>query len=263
MPTSKLPYPKQLERAQAEGRGTGVGPDYKPWFRVQEVSSRGRSHRIQGIKTKRIHHLLSDGERNVFLLLDLSPQVQDIREQYPCLEIKDAQAIAFRLGCEYPSWQGSPVVMTTDFLVTEIDGINSIHKAISVKRSEELADRRVLEKLEIERRFWADKRIPLFISSEKQFTVTLVKNLNLLHSNYELEGFSPEYSDALYALIIRSMQNGQIALSKVTTQFDNENGLAKGTALALAWHLVARRRLIADWRSPLDASLQIRQLFKL
>ena len=51
----------RVQRFLAEGRGTGDGPHYRPWLQVQDVSSMGRSHRPFGIKTQRVHHLLSDG----------------------------------------------------------------------------------------------------------------------------------------------------------------------------------------------------------
>jgi hypothetical protein len=69
-----------------EGRGAGKGKDYKPWLTV----SVGRSHRIFGHKSKRTHHLLSDLELAVFLLLEWHPDTEDIREQFP-LRLKDSR----------------------------------------------------------------------------------------------------------------------------------------------------------------------------
>jgi hypothetical protein len=45
-----------------EGRGQGVGADYKPWLTVRDVPSEVRSHRIFGHVTHCTHHLLSDLE---------------------------------------------------------------------------------------------------------------------------------------------------------------------------------------------------------
>ncbi len=52
-----------------EGRGNGHGPKYKPWLTARDVASKGRSHRIFGHKSRRIHHLFSDLELAVFLVL--------------------------------------------------------------------------------------------------------------------------------------------------------------------------------------------------
>lgn len=48
---SKRKRSSQIEKWIKEGRGSGIGSDYKPWIRIQEVSSLGRSHRLKGIKT--------------------------------------------------------------------------------------------------------------------------------------------------------------------------------------------------------------------
>lgn len=71
------------ERWIKEGRGQGVGNNYKPWFSVRDVASEGRSHRVYGHLTNRTHHLLSDLELATFLLLQWRPTTTDIREQFP------------------------------------------------------------------------------------------------------------------------------------------------------------------------------------
>jgi hypothetical protein len=53
---------EKIERFEKEGRGRGRGADYLPWLTIRDVPSRGRSHRLQGIKTGRVHHLHSDIE---------------------------------------------------------------------------------------------------------------------------------------------------------------------------------------------------------
>lgn len=76
-----------IDKIIKEGRGDGKGENYKPWIKIQDVPSLGRSSRISGIKTGRQHELLSDMERNYFLFLEYSDKVQDIREQFPLLPI--------------------------------------------------------------------------------------------------------------------------------------------------------------------------------
>lgn len=80
-----------------EGRGSGSHRDYKPWITVRDVPSQGRSHRIFSLKTQRIHHLLSDLEAAVFVLLDWNQDVLDIREQFP-LERETTLDIAKDIG---------------------------------------------------------------------------------------------------------------------------------------------------------------------
>ena len=52
----------QIDRRLKDGRGQGQGADYKPFIYTRDVSSQGRSHRLPGSKTRRLHHLLSDLE---------------------------------------------------------------------------------------------------------------------------------------------------------------------------------------------------------
>ena len=77
---SKRTRTSKIEKLIKEGRGSGVGADYKPWLNIQDVSSLGRSTRLKGIKTNRQHEFLSALERNYFYLTEYSDFVVDIRE---------------------------------------------------------------------------------------------------------------------------------------------------------------------------------------
>ena len=50
---------EQISKRIKSGRGQGMGKDYQPWLTIQDVPSRGVSHRIYSHKTQRVHHLLS------------------------------------------------------------------------------------------------------------------------------------------------------------------------------------------------------------
>ena len=74
---------QQIQKRIKEGRSLGEGQNYKPWIQTWDVSSLGRSHRIFGNRSRRLHHLLSDLELAIFLTLDWQHSVSDIREQFP------------------------------------------------------------------------------------------------------------------------------------------------------------------------------------
>lgn len=78
--------------------GVGVGTEYKPWLRIQDVASRGIRSQIWGRKTNRVHHLLSSIESQFFYLAEFSDSVTDIREQFPLLPITLSNKIAVTLG---------------------------------------------------------------------------------------------------------------------------------------------------------------------
>ena len=73
--------------------GSGRGADYSPWITVRDLGSRGRSHRVYGHTTQRTHHLLSDIELAVFLIVEWQESTADIREQFP-LRFEETKALA-------------------------------------------------------------------------------------------------------------------------------------------------------------------------
>lgn len=64
---SKRKRTSEIEQWIKQGRGTGIGVDYKPWLKIQDVSSKGRSTRLKGIKTNRQHEFLSEFRTQLFL----------------------------------------------------------------------------------------------------------------------------------------------------------------------------------------------------
>ncbi len=135
-----------------QGRGSGTGKDYQPWLTVRDLPSAGKSHRVWGFQTQRTHHLLSDLELAAFFLFDWNPVVTDIREQYP-LRLDDTIEIATQAGIRHPEMRGQVQVMSTDFLV-DTNKQNLPRMAIQVKTSSDLSNPRIIEKLELERRYW-------------------------------------------------------------------------------------------------------------
>ena len=83
-----------VARFVACGRGQGTGVSYLPWLLVRDVPSKGLSTRIEGWKTGRIHHFLSELELMYYYVLEWSKIVLDIREQYPLLPLEETISIA-------------------------------------------------------------------------------------------------------------------------------------------------------------------------
>ena len=125
---------KVKDRRKKEGRGLGTGKDYKPELRIQDVSSIGLATRVLGWKTGRIHHFMSKLELRFFYSLEWPCWVVDIREQFP-LDPEETLAIANELGIRQPRDPKTreTVVMTTDFVVNERNGIQEDIRAYTVK----------------------------------------------------------------------------------------------------------------------------------
>jgi hypothetical protein len=143
----------KIARFQKEGRGLGQRADYLPWLTIRDVPSRGRSHRLRGTTTGRVHHLLSNIECGLFYLLDWNDAVVDIREQFP-LDRSTTRRLAEEMGVAHPVDVESrtPLVMTTDFVIDAVSGGQQIIVARAVKPAVDLDHPRTVEKLEIERR---------------------------------------------------------------------------------------------------------------
>jgi len=91
-----------IDRYIAQGYGQGEGVTYKPWLRVQDVPSNGRSRKVLGIKTGRQHHLLSDLEFGYLLVLEFSEQVIDIREAFPIFRQNTPERSAYSSAFNIP-----------------------------------------------------------------------------------------------------------------------------------------------------------------
>lgn len=179
-----------IDRWLKKGLGQGKGKSYQPFFHVRDVPSTGRSSMVLGMKTGRIHHYLSDLEYSCHLLAEFSPKVTDIREQYALLQLKKTQRIATILGIRHPIYPGTktPVVMTSDLVLTAGKGKNAKHSVICVKHSSALNPKnpkshRAVEKLLIEKTYWDLKGVSWKLATEQNIPMTRVRNLDLLRTS--------------------------------------------------------------------------------
>lgn len=245
-----------IARRIAKGRGQNEGADYKPWLTVREVASRGKSSRILGWKTRRVHTVLSGLEEHYFYVLEWSAFVVDVREQFPLLPLRDTLAIAESLGVRHPEHQGRPIVMTLDFLVTERRSERN-HRfcARSTKRETDLADLRVREKLTIERLYCEAHGMDWGYVTEKNIPWTLAENVAYLHPRFDLSLRFPQLDAATISAVSRALADlvfsSLAPLNRHTQECDDLLGLAPGTALTIARHLLATRRWEVDMNQPL------------
>ncbi|MBU3175384.1 TnsA endonuclease N-terminal domain-containing protein [Clostridium estertheticum] len=157
--------------------------EYVPFLNVRSVPTKGKANRIMGYKTGREHHFLTKLEYAAFYHFDWSDDVLDIKEQYPLLPIDLLQNIAVEAGIEYPSLDDEPIIMTTDFLVTTKCNGKIVHSARTVTPSINLSNKRIIEKFEIERRFFNSKGIDWAIITEKELSSVFTNNMDIFHSN--------------------------------------------------------------------------------
>jgi hypothetical protein len=237
-----------------QGRGRGTHADYRPWLTVRDVPSRGRVHRIRGMTTGRVHHFLSDLENNLFLCLDWQSEVTDIREQFP-LDRDATLRIALELGIRHPATRdGTPNVLTSDFLVVLGEGDARRLAARAVKPASELARPRVREKLELERRYWAARDVDWAIVTECELDRVLISNIEALRPYFDLTGHVEPWAGCFAALASRLLECCEalpvFTLGEACRRLGTATGVPPSTVFNVARHLVCRRVLDTDMRAP-------------
>lgn len=239
----------QIDRRVKEGRGQGHGSDYKPFIYTRDVSSLGRSHRIYGNKCRRLHHLLSDLELAVLLTLDWSPHVTDIREQFP-LCVEDTVRLAQEHGLPHAKFQGASQVLTSDFLVDFDDPARPVI-AIQAKYGADLAKPDVIERLELERRYWAEKDIPWYIVTEMDFAKAAFNNIQWLYpAQAETEVATDDLKRYLALFSKEFLLSPDKQITAVAQSLDVAYELEPGQALYWLRQLLARRYFTFDITAP-------------
>lgn len=246
-----------MMRREKTGRGKGRGVMYQPMLNIHDAASFGRSHRVWLPKTGRIHHSFSDLETRFLYVLHWSERVVDIREQYP-LELSETLTIAEVTGIKHPMVPRTQesTVMTTDFVITVQTGMQTQEYARSIKYSADLARRRVIEKLEIERLYWERRKIDWGISTEHDIPKMLAENIAFVMNYYDLtqRGISQATLLKVAPVLTEAVLKHRDTLYQIATHIDAMLNLLAGTALAIVYHLIATRQWQVDLTHPLDTN---------
>lgn len=260
---------KTIENYIKEGRGEGIEKTYKPWILIQDVASLGRSTRLKGIKTNRQHEFLSDLERNYFYILEYSDIVVDIREQFPLLPLEETVLIAKELGIKHPTDPKTNefIVMTTDFLITTSKNGELIDVARTIKSKDDLTNKRILEKFEIEKTYWQKQGIDWGIVTDEEINKDLVQNISNIHSYYDIEEIDSFKNLEKYEIedlvmeYIRRLMGKNINIREISNKFDDDLFLQRGTGISLFKHLLMRKVIQIDLYTPMDINKNIKVNF--
>lgn len=260
-----------IQRNQKKGFGEGIGAEYQPWIRTRDISSRGVKHKILGHTVHRVHHLLSTFERDCFVVFDWNDGVVDIREQFPLHPITETIEIAESLGYRHPArrvkrkqgWVEEYQVRTVDFRLTlqGVDGFSDV--LVTFKQSQELANVRTLDKLQIERT-WAERRgLPFRIMTERELPQTLVANLTKLRPYRDVRDFDVPIAEAegVLAYLYQSiLSSPNVPLDRICEAAAGRLRVSQGALVTMVFHAIAAKRWRVDLSHPIDPAYPLREL---
>lgn len=144
--------------------------------------------------------------------------------------------------------------MTTDYLATCRKGLTEHQVAISFKQLKELADPRTLELAEIERVYHQRRGTLWGVVTDQDIPRTVVANLDLLSDFYaveDLQPLTPQDVETIHAALLPYIASHNTPLNIAALKVDRLLGHEEGTSLAVAWHLIASRRILVDLEQPL------------
>ncbi|MFB1074937.1 TnsA endonuclease N-terminal domain-containing protein [Vibrio diabolicus] len=250
----KLEKLADFKRALKQSYGLGEGASYTPWIRVQDVKSHGHSGKIEGLKSGRSHHTLSEQESCFFYLAEFSDSVIDIREQFPLLPLSLSLKIAQSLGIEHPKHPVTkdPVIMTTDFLLTCSGGQRVWYEAVCVKPREKLSDKRTAEKLDIERVWWELLGVPFHIFYLSELNQIKSKNIQWITDAKRKK--YPSTPNEFRDVAKRLLTIGTMQLNEICETFSHEIGISQDDALILLKSLLADKEVTVDLSRPIVLS---------
>lgn len=249
----------KIEKWTKEGRGKYGREGYKGWLTIKDVASLGRSHRMLGTNLDRPFDLLSDLERNYYLILEYSNCVIDVKAQYPLLYLEETIAIAEDLNIKHPfnPQTREPNVLTTDFLITiEING-STKNIARTCKYRDALNDKDQMEKFQIEQEYWQRKNIDWGIVTELQVNKTVAQNLITVRQFHDLSVYNPfkkigpQQTNGMVQLFLNSLSS-DVSVRNTASEFEDRMMLPPGTGISIFKHLVKTKKIYIDLAKPLD-----------
>lgn len=245
-----------IARFVDQGYGQGEGSSYLPWVGVRDVPSHGRSRRVPGLKSGRLHHFFSDLEFRYFLLLEFSDLVVDIREQYPLFATAKARDVAADMGIQYPVFRGTqlPFVLTSDFVVTLQDepGAKKRLAVRSCKYESDLVDLNsglwTIDKLDLERALWAENSVTDWkVVTEHVGSQTLFSNLEWLRKAVLTEPVDVSIDTAIrFTELVVKAANGDRTMASLVRAASTVAGISYRSGMRLLKHLIWRKRILTD-----------------
>ncbi|WP_244556615.1 TnsA endonuclease N-terminal domain-containing protein [Enterovibrio nigricans] len=190
--------------------------------------------------------MMSSIESEHFYLAEFSNSVLDIREQFPLLPLNFTQKIAKVLGIEHPKHPETkePIIMTTDQLLTIDSPQGKIYHAVSVKPEEDSGNRRVLEKVDIERVCWELLGVKFSYFTGNEITRVQSDNLRWATSPFRESPMTFTCEQINHALVEAAV--GQFFIEDLCNRLISLQITSNEDALLLIRYLIAEKLIDVD-----------------
>lgn len=264
----------KLDGKLKDNRGTGEYEEYKPFLKTQDFSSKGISHRVKGNLINRMYEFFSSTQYNAFLLiediaLNKKNPIVDIREHFPLWDLHELNIIdeTFKNINFSDKISNLDYVFTTTFLLT-LTNYSMCYEAISVKYVSDLSKRTVMERLELDRRYWEAKNIKWSVLTNEEIrnNRARLKNIKFYRPAYRLddfEGVGTTNIDELKAAIIYRISNSEETIIDTLNQIDDQYDLDPGMGLLVFRNILARKEVSINYNREIDLRKKCSDLFKM
>ena len=186
---------REIERRLKQGQGTGEGKTYRPWLLNYQYSSRGNKRVIWSNTLQRNVHLASDLEYGVYqaVMRQSEPKLKHLKEQYPLLPIEETIEIANEQRVKHPRIPRTdiPHLMTTDLVVYRDLNPGTFIQPICVKPQSLTDDRRIGEKIAIEREYWRRRSLTMIVATETFVSKTDLLNFQWFRDEWAVSHIPP------------------------------------------------------------------------
>lgn len=184
---------------------------YIPWVKTRDCyRGDGTRHIIPDLyHKKRLIHLMSDIEKEVYYTLRSNENVIELFEQFPLLPRNKTEDLCGKYNITHPQnpKTKNKIVMTTDFLLLTKDNEgNKKWKACAVKMSKDLNNLRTREKLFIEKKYWESIGVQWGTMTELQINKIYVKNVILCRSGFLGAGEGTLYDMVKYLIANKKIE---------------------------------------------------------
>ena len=230
-------------------------------LKVTTFSSKGRATRIYSYKTNKIHHLQSDNQLKVFLAFEWIDSIKDIKEN---IELKDLEATLYnvenlRLDKFMAKETGQLYQLHTNFLIKVLKEEKYEEIAVSVKSLSELERKTVIEKLEIERRYWKAKNIKFYLITEKEIDNQVVENIRWCREAL-IDNRIDNKVEIVERLYYSLQEKKQEILQEALNEFDAEWDVEAGTALFMFRYLIAVKEIYINMKEKIDLNKYVKDI---